>query len=101
VFPYIDIAFLFIFFPGVIAAIFLGYYVFASVMTLYLLPLAFLGNLIIYFIQKKTLKKLDIEMPKKNWIGFIFYMFFYQLIMTPATLAGYISEILKRKRVWE
>ena len=29
------------------------------------------------------------------------YMFFYQFLMTPATLAGYISEIFKRKRVWK
>ena len=26
---------------------------------------------------------------------------FYQFLMTPATLAGYISEIFKRKRVWK
>lgn len=100
VFPYIDIVFLFIFVPGVIAALGFQWYLLASVITLYLLPLGFIGNMIIYFIQRKTLKELDIKMPNKNWVGFIFYMLFFQLIMTPATLSGYISEILKRKRVW-
>lgn len=38
-------------------------------------------------------------MPK-NLFAFIFYMLFFQLIMTPATLSGYVSELLKRKRVW-
>lgn len=98
-FPYIDFVFLFVFLPGVIAALFFSYYLFASMMTLYLLPLAFLGNFIIYFIQKMTLKKMNIEMPK-NLFAFIFYMLFFQLIMTPATLSGYVSELLKRKRVW-
>ena len=99
-FPYIDTVFMFIFVPGVIAALFYSYYLFASIMTLYLLPLAFLSNMIIYFIQRKSLNKLQIEMPKKNWIGFILYILFFQLIMTPATLSGYVSELLKRKRVW-
>ena len=100
VFPYIDIAFLFIFVPGVIAALFFNWYLLASVMTLWLLPLGLLGNAIIFFIQKKTLKEFDIKMPINNWYGFIFYMLFFQLIMAPATLSGYVSEILKRKRVW-
>jgi biofilm PGA synthesis N-glycosyltransferase PgaC len=100
VFPYIDVVFLFIFVPGVIAALFFNWYLLASIITIYLLPLALINNSIIYFIQKKTLKELNIKMPNKNWFGFILYMLFFQLIMTPATLSGYVSEILKRKRVW-
>ncbi len=99
-FPYIDIVFLFIFVPGVIAALLFKWYLLASIITIYLIPLAIAGNLIIYFIQKKELKKHNIKMPNNHWYSFILYMLFFQLIMVPATLSGYISEILKRKRVW-
>ena len=100
VFPYIDFTFLFIFVPGVLAALIFEYYLLASVMTLYLLPIGLFSNLIMYFIQKKSTSQNKLEMPKKNMTGFFIYLLFYQLIMTPATLSGYVSELLKRKRVW-
>ena len=99
-FPYIDIAFITVLLPGVIMAIFFNFYLLASKLTLYLLPMAFVGNLVMFFIQRSSLKKVDIKMGK-NWLGLFVYMFFFQLIMTPATISGYISEILKRKRIWK
>lgn len=100
VFPYIDFTFLFIFVPGVIAAIFFEWYLMASVITLYLLPIGLISNFIMYKIQKKSMKENLLEMPQKNIRGFCIYLLFYQLIMTPATLTGYMSELLKRKRIW-
>lgn len=100
VFPYIDFTFLFIFVPGVIAALFFNWYLMASIMTLYLLPIGLISNFIMYNIQKKSMHINLLEMPKKNLTGFFIYLLFYQLIMTPATLSGYMSEVLKRKRIW-
>jgi biofilm PGA synthesis N-glycosyltransferase PgaC len=99
-FPYIDIMFIFFFIPGILAAIFFKFYLLAGSITLYLLPMTFLYSFIIFNIQKKELNKLKISMINKN-VNYILYMFLYQFIMTPATLAGYISEILKTKRVWK
>ena len=67
-------------------------------------------------IQDKTCNTVFeiIETPKRNDVAYeniekmdgknfsyLRYMFFYQFLMTPATLAGYLSEIFKRKRVWK
>ena len=99
-FPYIDIMFLFGFVPGVLMALIFGFHLLAGKITLLLLPLTFLYSSIIFTIQKRKLRQLNIDMGGKN-ISYLRYMFFYQFLMTPATLAGYLSEIFKRKRVWK
>ena len=99
-FPYIDLMFLFGFVPGVLMSLIFGFHLLAGKITLLLLPLTFLYSSIIYKIQRRKIKKLNIEWDGKNY-SYIKYMFFYQFLMTPATLAGYISEIFKRKRVWK
>jgi biofilm PGA synthesis N-glycosyltransferase PgaC len=99
-FPYIDLTFIFVFVPGVLGALIFGYYLLAGSMTLYLLPITFIYSSIIFGIQKKTLNRQNISMLNKN-VSYILYMLLYQFIMTPATLAGYISELFKRKRVWK
>ena len=99
-FPYIDFMFLFGFVPGVLAALIFGFHLLAGKITLLLLPLTFLYSSIIYTIQKKKLREMNIKMDGKNF-SYLRYMFFYQFLMTPATLAGYLSEIFKRKRVWK
>ncbi len=99
-FPYIDLMFLFGFVPGVLMSLIFGFHLLAGKITLLLLPLTFLYSSIIYKIQRRKIKKLNIEWDGKNY-SYIRYMFFYQFLMTPATLAGYISEIFKRKRVWK
>ena len=99
-FPYIDLTFIFIFVPGVLVALIFGFHLLAGSMTLYLLPITFIYSSIIFRIQKKSLKKLDISMLNKN-VSYILYMLLYQFIMTPATLSGYVSELFRRKRVWK
>ena len=99
-FPYIDLTFIFVFVPGVLIALIFGFHLLAGSMTLYLLPITFIYSSIIFRIQKKELNKSNISMLNKN-VSYILYMLLYQFIMTPATLAGYLSELFKRKRVWK
>jgi biofilm PGA synthesis N-glycosyltransferase PgaC len=99
-FPYIDLMFLFCFFPGVLIALIFGFQLLAGKITLLLLPLTFLYSHIIYTIQRNTLIKNSIKIDGRRY-SYIRYMFFYQLLMTPATLIGYLSEIFKSKRVWK
>ena len=98
-FPYIDLMFMFFFIPGIIAPIF-GFNLLAGKITLYLLPITFVYSMIIFHTQRKELKRLNISMKNKN-ISFTLYMLLYQFVMTPATLAGYYSEIFKKKRIWK
>lgn len=99
-FPYIDLTFIFVFVPGVLIALIFGFHLLAGSMTLYLLPITFIYSSIIFGIQKKELNRSNISMLNKN-VSYILYMLLYQFIMTPATLAGYLSELFKRKRVWK
>lgn len=99
-FPYIDLMFMFGFVPSVILALCFGFYLLAGKITLLLIPLTFIYSSIIYIIQKKKFKEMDLDWGSKNY-SYIMYMVFYQLLMTPATLFGYLSEIFRRKRVWK
>jgi biofilm PGA synthesis N-glycosyltransferase PgaC len=98
-FPYIDVTFSFIFIPSIIAALFFNYYLLAGYMTLLIIPLGLILNVIIYKIQKRTFRKLNLKI-KNNLIGLILFVLFYQIILVPATISGYFSELLNLKKNW-
>ncbi len=99
-FPYIDTVFMFAFVPGVLLALFFKFYLLAGILTLLQVPLALLYNFTIYHIQKLTLREQNIKIPTGMLFTSIFYILFYQLIMTPATLDGYWSELIQKKKTW-
>jgi biofilm PGA synthesis N-glycosyltransferase PgaC len=98
-FPYLDSVYLFVFIPGVIAAVVFHNYLLVGLLTLLLLPLAMLINGIMYYKQKQVFKRMGLQIRQNLW-GFFVYMVGYQLIMTPASLAGYAAEMLRLKKNW-
>jgi biofilm PGA synthesis N-glycosyltransferase PgaC len=98
-FPYIDFVFALIFVPAIIGAIFFKFYLLASSTTLWIIPLSLFFISFLYKVQKKTFKKLGLNMSK-NYGGIFLYVLFFQIIQTPATLSGYFSEIFKLKKNW-
>jgi len=98
-FPYLDAAFLLFFLPGVIAAVFFQIYALVGIMTLFLLPLMILINAIMYFHQRRIFLCHGLKL-RRNILGLLLYMFTYQAIMAPASLAGYLSELLRFKKKW-
>ncbi len=98
-FPYLDFVYMFFFVPGIFLAVFFQNYTIVGLMTLLLLPLGLLINGLMFYKQKKVLKRMGLKV-RKNVIGFLLYMLIYQLIMTPACLAGYGAEVVNRKKVW-
>ncbi|MGO9443850.1 MAG: glycosyltransferase family 2 protein [Thiobacillaceae bacterium] len=97
-YPFIDASYLFFFVPGIVAA-FMGYFYLAGIMTLLLLPLGLLNNLLMLAIQKRmfTSRKLGI---RRNFLGFLAYMLFGQLVMAPASVMGYASEFISLRKSW-
>ncbi|RUR17315.1 glycosyltransferase family 2 protein [Legionella sp. km535] len=93
-----DNVFLFVFVPGVIAAFF-GYFYIAGPMTLAVLPLGILSNLIFYVGQRSLFQRSNFKV-RKNILGFVLYVLFYQFLMNPAVIYGYVSELLRRKKTW-
>jgi poly-beta-1,6-N-acetyl-D-glucosamine synthase len=97
-FPFMDIAYTFGFIPGVILACF-GIYSIAGPITLSLLPLAFLFNLQMYRKGKTMFYKEHLTV-RANIFGFIFYVFAYGLILQPACVYGYFSELFGIRKSW-
>jgi poly-beta-1,6-N-acetyl-D-glucosamine synthase len=97
-FPFMDIAYTFGFIPGVILACF-GIYSIAGPITLSLLPLAFLFNLQMYRKGKAMFDKEHLVV-RANILGFIFYVFAYGLILQPACVYGYFSELFGIRKSW-
>jgi len=98
-FPYIDFVYLFVFIPGLIAAIFFQFYAVVGLMTVLLLPLALLINWIIYFKQRKIFKENGLHI-RHNIAGFTLYLLGYQAIMAPACVFGYLSEFFHMRKSW-
>jgi biofilm PGA synthesis N-glycosyltransferase PgaC len=98
-FPYLDAAFLLFFLPGLIAALFFKVYALVGIMTLFLLPLMIFINAVMYVHQRSIFRRHGLKV-RHNFLGMLLYMFTYQILMSPASLAGYLSELLRFKKNW-
>ena len=97
--PYLDAVYTLCWLPGLIGAFF-GYYYIVGPMTLFVVPLTLISYWILYEYQKNVFKKLDLKI-RKNKVGFIIFVLFYQIIMSPVSFWGYIQEFIKLKRIWK
>ncbi|WP_308390024.1 glycosyltransferase [Acidithiobacillus sp. AMEEHan] len=97
-FPFIDMSYILFFVPGVIAAFF-GFFLIAGPITLLLIPLAALNNFVIYFVQLRMFQSRGLKV-RRNIRGMFLYVFFSQLLMSPASIAGYASEVLRLSKTW-
>jgi len=94
----LDLTFTFIFIPGLVAAL-LGYYWIAGPLTLLLLPLAAVWNIIIFRIQSEMFHSQGLHV-RRNFVGLLFYVLTYPIIMQPVCLWGYISELTGQRKKW-
>ncbi|MEJ8547525.1 glycosyltransferase family 2 protein [Brevibacillus borstelensis] len=97
--PYLDLVYTFCWLPGLIAAFF-GHYWIVGPVTILVLPLALLQNYILYRYQRYVFRTLDLKIRRNRW-GFIAFVLFYQMIMSPVSVCGYFQEALKLGRVWK
>lgn len=97
-FPLMDIAFSFGFIPGIVLACF-GKFWIVGPMTLALLPMAFLFNWQMYLKGKAMFDEQHLRV-RANISGFLLYVFAYGLILQPACVWGYFSEVLSLRKSW-
>jgi biofilm PGA synthesis N-glycosyltransferase PgaC len=98
--PYLDFTYTFFWIPGLVLAWF-GYYWIVGPMTLLVLPLTLISYSLLYFFQKKyVFTSLNLRV-RKNLLGFLLFVLFYQVIMSPVSTYGYIQEVFKLQRVWK
>ena len=97
-FPLMDIAFTFGFIPGLILAFF-GIFWIAGPMTLSLLPMAFLLNWQMY-LKGNAMFNSEHLTVRANILGFLSYVFAYGLVLQPACVYGYFSELFNIRKSW-
>ena len=97
-FPLMDIAFTFGFIPGLILACF-GIFWIVGPMTLSLLPMAFLLNWQMY-LKGRAMFNAEHLTVRANILGFLSYVFAYGLVLQPACVYGYFSELFNLRKSW-
>jgi len=101
-FPFVDFMYLCVFVPGVIMALFFGYYAIAGLYTIALIPLGLVVMIMHFKSQTGSLGRVGIEPGKnaKNWLGFVMFFLFYQAILSYSSLMGYLQYFFKNDRKW-
>lgn len=100
VLPYMDFSFTFFWIPGLVLACFGKFYI-VGPMTVLVLPLTMLTFYILYSYQEKNVfRPLNLKV-RRNKRGFIIFILFYQILISPISLYGYIQELFNMKRVWK
>jgi len=97
-FPWLDLAYTVFFIPGIVLALF-GIYWIAGPLTLALLPMALGINYLMYRVGSQMFASNGLRV-RRNLSGFLTYAFVYSLILQPACVAGYFSEILGLRKTW-
>jgi poly-beta-1,6-N-acetyl-D-glucosamine synthase len=97
-FPWLDLAYTVFFIPGVLLALF-GIYWIAGPLTLALLPMALGVNYAMYRVGSQMFASNGLRV-RRNLSGFLTYAFVYSLILQPACVAGYFSEVLGLRKTW-
>ena len=97
-FPWLDLAYTVFFIPGLVLALF-GIYWIAGPLTLALLPMALGINYLMYRVGSQMFAANGLRV-RRNLSGFLTYAFVYSLILQPACVAGYFSEILGLRKTW-
>jgi poly-beta-1,6-N-acetyl-D-glucosamine synthase len=97
-FPWLDLAYTVFFIPGLVAALF-GIYWIAGPLTLALLPMALGINYLMYRVGSQMFASNGLQV-RRNFSGFLTYAFVYSLILQPACVAGYFSEIFGLRKTW-
>jgi biofilm PGA synthesis N-glycosyltransferase PgaC len=97
-FPLMDVAYTLGFIPGLVLACF-GYFWIVGPMTLALLPISFLLNRVMYT-RARNMFVAEHLIVRQNVLGLGLYALVYGLILQPACVWGYASEILKLKKTW-
>jgi biofilm PGA synthesis N-glycosyltransferase PgaC len=97
-FPWLDLTYTLFFIPGVLLALF-GIYWIAGPLTLALLPMALGVNYAMYRVGSQMFASNGLRV-RRNLSGFLTYAFVYSLILQPACVAGYFSEVLGLRKTW-
>lgn len=99
VMPFLDFTYTFVWIPGLLLAFF-GNFAIVGPMTLLVLPLTLLQNYIIFSFQSSVFKNRGLII-RNHGLSFVIYTLFYQILMSPMSVIGYVQEAFYLKRIWK
>ncbi len=97
-FPYLDTVYTLAIPVGVVLA-FTGNFLIVGPMTAAVLPISLTIALTMYVRQRVVFRSLGLRI-RRNLLGFALYVLVYQLVMSPISVSGYASELVRARRVW-
>lgn len=97
-FPWLDVVYTLAFLPGLVLAAF-GHYWLAGPMTLALIPMALAINILMFRVSHAMFREQGLRV-RRNVSGFLIYVLGYSLILQPASVGGYISELIGLSKSW-
>jgi biofilm PGA synthesis N-glycosyltransferase PgaC len=97
-FPLLDASFTLAFIPGIFLAA-TGNFAIVGPMTVLVLPLNVVLGGVMFMHQRRVFGKVNLRI-RKNRRGMLFYVFCYQYVMSPISLAGYVMEAARARRAW-
>ena len=97
-FPFMDLAYTLAFIPGILLAFF-GIFWIVGPMTLALIPPSILLNQVMYRTIIHTFEHEHLSV-RRNRFGFLIYTLVYGIILQPANVYGYLSEVFRVRKTW-
>ncbi|MBX6354104.1 MAG: glycosyltransferase family 2 protein [Thermoflavifilum sp.] len=97
--PFTDTVYTLCWIPGLVCALF-GHYWVVGPLTILVLPITLLTNGVMYLRQRRVFRQLGLRV-RRNRLGFVAYVLFYQMIMSPVSVWGYVQELLGMQRRWK
>jgi biofilm PGA synthesis N-glycosyltransferase PgaC len=98
VFPYLDTVYAIAFPTGLVLAAF-GCFLIVGPMTLLVLPLNLAVAGVMHLFSRGAFGELGLRV-RRNRLGLLGYLLLYQFIISPASVAGYVQELLRARRRW-
>jgi biofilm PGA synthesis N-glycosyltransferase PgaC len=97
-FPYLDTVYT-VAIPVGLALALTGNFLIVGPMTAAVLPISLAIALTMYFRQRAVFRTLGLRI-RRNFLGFALYVLVYQLVMSPISVSGYATELVRARRVW-
>jgi len=97
-FPYLDSVYTVAIPIGLVLAL-TGNFLIVGPMTAAVLPISLTIALTMYVRQRAVFRTLGLRIGR-NFLGFVLYVLAYQLVMSPISVSGYATELVRARRVW-
>jgi biofilm PGA synthesis N-glycosyltransferase PgaC len=97
-FPYLDTVYTVAIPIGIVLAL-TGNFLIVGPMTVAVLPISLSIAATMYVRQRAVFRGLGLRI-RRNLLGFVLYVLVYQLVMSPISVSGYLTELVRARRVW-